>query len=124
MDFDSNMSEQDFDYSDSDDDIDEDMLLRDDEEVEAKQNSQNHQDDNDGSFSPYVDYSNVPLSHESAEEKEDDEISLHPDESLFDDEDEFSTNNNRLVRPRLVFLSLLKLVPFFSTVSYQIYHAN
>lgn len=112
---------QDFDYSDSDSydsnisDLDENLLLSENEELETKQNSQNHQDGKDditnyGNFSPYVDYSNVPLGHKK--EEQDDLISLHPDESLFDEEDEFSTNNNRFVRPRLVFLPVLKLVSF------------
>lgn len=118
MDFDSSMSEQDFDYLDDDDDsdldsdLDEDFLLN--EEVETKQDlqmvierSENHQDGkdanmNDGGFSAYVDYTDVPRTHDYAEEAEDDLISLHPDDSLLDEEDEFSTNNNRLVRPRFV----------------------
>ncbi|XP_078357548.1 uncharacterized protein LOC144642464 isoform X2 [Oculina patagonica] len=102
---------QDFDYSDSDSydsnisDLDENLLLSENEELETKQNSQNHQDGKDditnyGNFSPYVDYSNVPLGHKK--EEQDDLISLHPDESLFDEEDEFSTNNNRFVRPRVL----------------------
>ena len=129
MDFDGSISEQDFDYLDGDEDsdigdIDEDLLLRDHDEVETKQNSQNRQGSiggnmKDGSFSHYVDYSDVPRSF--VEEEEDDEISLHPDDSLFDEEDEFSTNSNRLVRPRLVFISTCFI---FSTVPalFQVIH--
>ena len=119
MDFDSNMSEQDFDYLDSDDnsgsvnDTNEDLLLRDNKAMKSKHNSQNHHDGqdgnmNDGGFSAYIDYSDVRLGREDAEEEEDDEISLHPDDSLFDEEDEFSSSNSRVVRPRLVIMPFLK----------------
>ena len=118
IDFDSSMSDQEFDYLDGDDDsdlvsdLDEEFLMK--EETETQQDpqmirerSENHQDGkdadaNDCGFSAYVDYTDVPLAHDYAEEEEDDVISLHPDDSLLDEEDEFSTNSNRLVRPRLV----------------------
>lgn len=120
IDFDSSLSDQEFDYldgaNDSDlvSDLDEDLLLN--EETKTKQDPQmvikgakNHQDSkdantNDGYFSAGVDYT-VPLAHDYAEEEEDDTISLHPDDSLLDDEDEFCTNSNRLVRPRFVSMS-------------------
>ena len=119
MDFDSSLSDQEFDYLDGDEDsdlasdLDEDLLLN--EEVGTKQDpmvierSENHQDGKDaikngGGFSAYVDYTDVPLAHDYAEE-EDDTISLHPDDSLLDEEDEFSTSSNRLVCPRLVSVS-------------------
>lgn len=120
MDFESSLSDQEFDYLDGDEesdlasDLDEDFVLK--EETETKQDpqmtrerSENHQDGkdanmNDGGFSAYVDYTGVPLAQDYAEE-EDDVISLHPDDSLLDEEDEFSMNSNRLVRPRLVSVS-------------------
>lgn len=121
MDFESSLSDQEFDYLDGDEesdlasDLDEDFVLK--EETETKQDpqmtrerSENHQDGkdanmNDGGFSAYVDYTGVPLAQDYAEEEEDDVISLHPDDSLLDEEDEFSMNSNRLVRPRLVSVS-------------------
>ena len=117
IDFDSSLSDQEFDYldgaNDSDliSDLDEDLLLN--EETETKQDPQmvlkgakNYQDGkdantNDGYFSAGGDYT-IPLAHDYAEEEEDDTISLHPDDSLLDEEDEFCTNSNRLVRPRFV----------------------
>ena len=116
IDFDSSLSDQEFDCLDGDNgsdlasDLDEDFLLK--EEAETKQDprSKNHQDGNDANmnddgFSAYVDYTDVPQAHDYEEEEEDDVISLHPDDSLLDEEDEFSTNSNRLVRPRLVSIS-------------------
>ncbi|KAJ7389899.1 testis- and ovary-specific PAZ domain-containing protein 1 [Desmophyllum pertusum] len=117
MDFDSNMSEQDFDYLDSDEDhdidndYDEELLLGENEDAESQRlitRSQDHPDGidvnmNGEGFSAYVDFSDVPLAQDYAEEEEEeeDEISLHPDDSLFDEEDEFSTDNDR-VRPRVL----------------------
>ena len=118
------MSDQEFDCLDDDDDsdlasdLDEEFLLK--EETEMKQDpemirerSENYQDGkdaniNDRGFSAYVDYANVPLAHNYAEE-EDDVISLHPDDTLLDEEDELNTNSNRLVRPRLVATSYIFL---------------
>lgn len=112
MDFDSSLSEQDSDclYGDDDEDIDsnfdEDYLLEDNEEAEPQQGSQklsskslNHQDVDGERFHAYMDYSDVPCAQDYAEEEEDDEISLHPDDSLFDEEDDLGANNDR-VRPR------------------------
>ena len=114
MDLDSQLPEQDFDYSDVDDDdsdiedeVDEDSLLRDHEEIEVQNDSEsmrshNCQDSNvlsinDDGLSGYTDNS-------FSDEPEDDEISLHPDDySLFDEEDEPTGNTDRL-RPRLVQL--------------------
>ena len=116
--FDSSLSDQEFDCLDGDNDsdlasdLDEDFLLK--EEAERKQDPQvirerpeNHQGGNDANrndngFSPYVNYTDVPRADDYEEEEEDDVISLHPDDTLLDEEDEFSTNSNRLVRPRLV----------------------
>ena len=120
--FDSDMSDQEFDCLDDDNDsdlasdLDEDFLLK--EETERKNNpevirerSETYQDGkdanmNDGGFSVYVDYTNVPVAHDCAEE-EDDVISLHPDDTLLDEEDELNTNSNRLVHPRLVSTSYI-----------------
>ena len=120
--FDSDMSDQEFDCLGDDDsdlasDLDEDFLLK--EETEMKQDGKDGEDANMnvGGFSAYVNYSDVPLAQDYAEEEEDDVISLHPDDSLLDEEDELGTNSNRLVRPRLVsmlciFLSIVS-VDFF-----------
>ena len=113
MDLDSQLPEQDFDYSDDDDEdsniedeVDEDFLLQDHEEIEMRNDSEstrshNGQDSNvlsvnDDGLSGYTDNS-------FSDEPEDDEISLHPDDSLFDEEDEPAGNTDRL-RPRLVQL--------------------
>ena len=88
MDFDSKLAEQDFDYLDDDEEesdsvgeYDEDFLLKEDEEIEMEGDSSLKQSLN-SNFSSYT-----------SDEPEDDEISLHPDDSLFDEEDE----------PRLVY---------------------
>ena len=104
------MSDQEFDCLDDDNDsdlasdLDEDFLLK--EETELKQDGKDA-NRNVGGFSAYVDYSDVPLAQDYAEEEEDDVISLHPDDSLLDEEDELGTNSNRLVRPRLVSMSCI-----------------
>ena len=109
MDLDSELPEQDFDYlnddddedSDIDDEPDEDFLLRDDHDEMGTQEefqttrSQTREGTNDlgvndDGFSGYTD---------TTDDLEDDEISLHPDDSLFDEEDEPTVNNERL-RPR------------------------
>ena len=108
--FDSDMSDQEFDCLDDDNDsdlssdLDEDFLLK--EETEMKQDGKDA-NRNVGGFSAYVDYSDVPLAQDYAEEEEDDVISLHPDDSLLDEEDELGTNSNRLVHPRLVSMSCI-----------------
>ena len=108
--FDSDMSDQEFDCLDDDNDsdlasdLDEDFLLK--EETELKQDGKDA-NRNVGGFSAYVDYSDVPLAQDYAEEEEDDVISLHPDDSLLDEEDELGTNSNRLVHPRLVSMSCI-----------------
>ena len=88
MDFDSKLAEQDFDYLDDDEEesdsvgeYDEEFLLKEDEEIEMEGDSSLKQSLN-SNFSSYT-----------SDEPEDDEISLHPDDSLFDEEDE----------PRLVY---------------------
>ena len=104
------MSDQEFDCLDDDNDsdlasdLDEDFLLK--EETEMKQDGKDA-NRNVGGFTAYVDYSDVPLAQDYAEEEEDDVISLHPDDSLLDEEDELGTNSNRLVRPRLVSMSYI-----------------
>ena len=122
--FDSDMSDQEFDcLDDADDsdlasDLDEEFLLKEETEMkqdpEMRERSENYQDGkdadmNDGGFSAYVDYTDVPLAQDYAEEEEDDVISLHPDDTLLDEEDELNTNSNRLVRPRLVSTSYIFL---------------
>ena len=108
--FDRDMSDQEFDCLDDDNDsdlasdLDEDFLLK--EETELKQDGKDA-NRNVGGFTAYVDYSDVPLAQDYAEEEEDDVISLHPDDSLLDEEDELGTNSNRLVRPRLVSMSYI-----------------
>ena len=110
MDFDSGLPEQDFDYidgddeeSDSDNDLDEDFLLRDHEsemgtnDDPKRAGSQNCDNSNDLSAS----YDGILGYTDTSDEREDDEISLHPDDSLFDEEDDSTPNNDRL-RPRLV----------------------
>ena len=83
MDFDSKLAEQDFDYLDDDEEesdsvgeYDEDFLLKEDEDIEMEGDSSLKQSLN-SNFSSYT-----------SDEPEDDEISLHPDDSLFDEEDE------------------------------------
>lgn len=98
MDLDSQLPEQDFDYVDDDEDsnIDEDFLLGDDNESEG---SHSHQDSNALSYERLSGFTDATLS----DEPEDDEISLHPDDSLFDEEVE-PTGSSERVRPRLVHL--------------------
>ena len=99
MDLDSQLPEQDFDYVDEDEegsdeseDLDEDYLLRDDEEVRS---FSSHQDANGGfnfdRLSGFTDTTST-LSDEG-----DDKLSIHPDDSLFDDEDEPPGSDERQV---------------------------
>ncbi|XP_068746754.1 uncharacterized protein [Montipora capricornis] len=99
MDLDSQLPEQDFDYVDEDEegsdeseDLDEDYLLRDDEE---ERRFSSHQDTNGGfnfdRLSGFTDTTST-LSDEG-----DDKLSIHPDDSLFDDEDEPQGSDERQV---------------------------
>ena len=116
MDLDSQLPEQEFDYADDDDEdtdiedgINEDFLLGDHDEIETQNDSESTRSHNlqgsnilsvnDDGLSAYTDNS-------FSDEPEDDEISLHPDDSLFDEEDEPAGNTERL-RPRLVHLSTM-----------------
>ena len=108
MDFDSKLAEQDFKYLDDNDedsnvgdDYDEELLLRE-NKGETQQDPQtagspNCLESNDSSLNG----DGLSGYAYSSDEPEDDEISLHPDDSLFDEEDDPNTSNDRL-RPRLV----------------------
>ena len=84
MDFDGFLNDHDHDHDGDEVDsyYDEDFLLEDNED-------EMHQ------FHPSMDFSEVSLAQDDAEEEEeDDEISLHPDDSLFDEEDDLGVNND------------------------------
>lgn len=84
MDFDGFLNDHDHDHDGDEVDsyYDEDFLLEDNED-------EMHQ------FHPSMDFGEVPLAQDNAEEEEeDDEISLHPDDSLFDEEDDLGVNND------------------------------
>ncbi|XP_022802629.1 uncharacterized protein LOC111340108 isoform X3 [Stylophora pistillata] len=95
MDFDGLLNNNDDDEVDSC--YDEDILLEDNED-EMHQDSpktHNYPHNDEATFHPYMDYSDVPHKQDNAEEEEeDDEISLHPDDSLFDEEDDLGVNSD------------------------------
>lgn len=94
MDMDNRVPEQDFDLVEQDSDdteaLDEELLLQDDEE---EQRLQSHKDSNESlNFDTLSGFTDTTP---TLSEQEDDEISLHPDDSLFDDEDDLSGSSER-----------------------------
>ena len=94
MDLDNRVPELDFDYGEEDindtEDLDEEFLLQEDEE---EQRLLSHEDSNESlNFDTLSGFTDTTP---TLSEQEDDEISLHPDDSLFDDEDEPSGSSER-----------------------------
>ncbi|XP_029209578.2 uncharacterized protein LOC114973339 isoform X2 [Acropora millepora] len=94
MDMDNRVPEQDFDLVEEDSDdteaLDEELLLQDDEE---EQGLHSHKDSNESlNFDTLSGFTDTTP---TLSEPEDDEISLHPDDSLFDDEDDLSGSSER-----------------------------